>query len=140
VVLLTDGRSNAGSISVEIATALARAEGVRVHTVAIGTAGSDVPMALAENEAPRGLRFERHDVDADTLARIAATTGGRFFPAGRSDQLEPVYRDIDALERVVRRLPPRIRQSDRPEPLLAFAGVCLIAEIAGARVLRRRLP
>jgi Ca-activated chloride channel family protein len=49
VVLLTDGRNNAGSISIEIATALARAEGVRVHTIAIGTAGEEVPMAVAES-------------------------------------------------------------------------------------------
>jgi len=140
VVLLTDGRSNAGSISVEVAAALARGEGVRVHTVAIGTTGGDVPMAAAERGAQRGLHFERHDVDAEALTRIATTTGGRFFPARRSDQLDAVYRDIDALERVVRRLPPHIRHSDRPEPLLALAGGCLIAEIAAARVLRRRIP
>ena len=36
-MLLTDGRNNTGSISLEIATALARAEGVRVHTVFLGT-------------------------------------------------------------------------------------------------------
>jgi Ca-activated chloride channel family protein len=140
VVLLSDGRNNAGSISVEVATALARAEGVRVHTVAIGRADGAVPTAVAGEGERRGLRFEQHGVDTASLERIAAATGGRFFPARRSDQLQAVYRDIDALERVVRRLPPRIRHSDRPEPLLALAGGFLIAEIAAARVLRRRIP
>jgi Ca-activated chloride channel family protein len=140
VVLLTDGRNNAGSISIEIATELASAEGVRVHTIAIGTAGEEVPMAVVEDGARRELHFERHDVDAAALERIAEATQGRFFPARRSDQLEAVYRDIDALERVVRPLPPRVRHRDRPEPLLALAGGCLIAEIAMARVLRRRIP
>jgi Ca-activated chloride channel family protein len=140
IVLLTDGRNNAGSISIEVATALARAEGVRVHTIAIGTAGEEVPMAVAERGTRRGLHFERHDVDAAALERIAAATQGRFFPARRSDQLEAVYRDIDALERVVRPLPSRVHHRDRPEPLLALAGGFLIAEIAVARVLRRRIP
>ena len=97
-------------------------------------------MALAEKGTRRGLHFERHDVDAAALERIAAATQGRFFRARRSDELEAVYRDIDALERVVRSLPPRVRHRDRPEPLLALAGGCLIAEIAMARVLRRRIP
>jgi Ca-activated chloride channel family protein len=116
------------------------AAGVRVHTIAIGTAGDEVPMAVVEDGARRELHFERHDVDAAALEWIAAATQGRFFPARRSDQLEAVYRDIDALERVVRPLPPRVHRSDRPEPLLALAGTFLIAEIAMARVLRRRIP
>jgi Ca-activated chloride channel family protein len=140
VVLLSDGRNNAGSISVEVATALARAEGVRVHTMAIGRADGEIATAMAGENERRGLRFEQHDVDTATLERIAAATGGRFFPARRSDQLAAAYRDIDALERVVHYPPARIRHSDRPEPLLALAGGFLIAEIAAARVLRRRIP
>jgi Ca-activated chloride channel family protein len=140
VVLLSDGRDNAGSISLDVATELARAEGVRVHTIAIGTAGEAVPMAIADRAGRREVHFERHDVDAAALQRIAEATRGRFFPAERAEQLEAVYRDIDALERVVRPLPPRVRRSDRPEPLLALAGGFLLCEIALVRVLRRRVP
>jgi len=140
VVLLTDGRSNAGAVPVDVAARLAAAEGIRVHTVGIGTAGEDVPMARGEGEAERGLRFERHDVDVPTLERIAEATGGRFFAARRSADLTAVYREIDALERVARPRPPRVRRSARPEPLLAAAGSLLLLEIAAARVLRRRLP
>ena len=35
VVLLTDGRNNAGALSVELATTVARSEGIRIHTVGI---------------------------------------------------------------------------------------------------------
>lgn len=136
VVLLTDGRHNAGPISLEQATRLAASAGVRVHTVAIGSEDEEVPVA------GRGgvLHLERHDVDVAALQRIARATGGRFFRARRSSDLHAVYRDIDALERVPRTHPPRIRHSDRPEPLLALAGGLLVCEIALARVLRRRLP
>ena len=140
-VLLSDGRHNAGTLSVEAATALAVAEGLRVHTVAIGSAGEEVPMASGGGGgAGHGLRFERHDVDVVTLERIAAATGGRFFPARSSIDLDAVYAEIDALERVDRPRPARLRRTDRPEPLLALAGGLLLGEIALARVVRRRLP
>jgi Ca-activated chloride channel family protein len=136
IVLLTDGRHNAGAPSVEVATELAASLGVRVHTVGIGSAGEEVAVP-----APGGaLHFERHDVDARALEGIAAATGGRYFAARRSSDLEAVYREIDALERTPRARPARVRRSERPEPLLAAAGGLLVLEILLARVLRRRLP
>jgi Ca-activated chloride channel family protein len=140
VVLLTDGRNNAGTVSVEAATAVAVGEGIRVHTVAIGSAGEEVPMAAPPGAAGRGLVFERHDVDAVGLERIADATGGRFFTALRSGDLDRVYAEIDAIERVPRPRPPRLRRAPRPEPLVALAGGLLFTEIAVARVARRRLP
>jgi Ca-activated chloride channel family protein len=140
VVLLSDGRSNAGSVSVDIATELARGEGIRIHTVAIGSAGEQVPMAARGDAESRRVHFERHDVDVATLERIAAATGGRSFAARRSTDLSMVYDEIDALERVPRRPPPRIHHTDHPEPLLALAGGLLLVEIFAGRVARRRLP
>lgn len=135
VVLLTDGRHNAGAVSVEVATSLAATAGIRVHTVAIGSAGDDVPM-----QSTGGRAVERHDVDGEALRKIADATHGRFFAARRLGDLELVYHEIDALERVARTLPPRVRHADRPEPLLALAGGFVLCEIAALRVLRRRLP
>ena len=140
VVLLTDGRSNAGVIPTDVAIGLARARGIRVHTVGIGSEG-EVPIAVSEGQAGQALRFERHDLDAETLAGISNATGGHSFAARNASDLEAVYREIDALERV----PLRERGEERPrqpipEPFLALAGGLLLAEIASARVLRRRLP
>jgi Ca-activated chloride channel family protein len=135
VVLLTDGRHNAGALSPEVATELARATGVRVHAVAIGSEGEAVPVA-----GPSGaIRYERHEVDAEMLARVAETTGGRFFRARRSADLAAVYAAIDELERIERPRPPQVRRVARPEPLLAAAGVFLLFEIGVARTWRRRL-
>lgn len=139
-VLLTDGRHNAGALSVEAAVALAVDAGLRVHTVAIGTGGEEVPMAPAAGAAGRAPHLERHDVDAETLEHIAETTGGLFFRARRSDDLDAVYAEIDAIERVERPLPARQRHTDRPEPLLAAAGLCLLVELTLLRSLWRRLP
>lgn len=137
VVLLTDGRSNAGAVPVAIATELARGEDVRVHTVGIGTGGEEVPMAAP---GARGLRFERHDPDLATLRVIASESGGRAFEARRAADLAAVYGEIDSLERVARPLPGRVHETPRPEPALAAAGALLLGEILLARLLLRRLP
>lgn len=136
VVLLTDGRHNAGAPSPEIATELAVASGVRVHAVGIGTAGEEVALP-----GPGGaLHFERQDVDAAALEAIAKATGGRYFAARRPSDLDAVYAEIDRLERAEHPRPARVRKSERPEPLLAAAGGLLFAEIALVRIWRRRLP
>jgi len=135
VVLLTDGRSNAGGVPVDLAAELARTAGVRVHTVGIGSTGR-----VAVESPGQGLRYERHDLDAETLEHVAARTGGRLFRARRPADLEAVYAAIDGLERVTREVPPRPRAVDRPQPLLAGAGLLLLVEIGLARVARRRIP
>jgi len=138
VVLLTDGRSNAGEVPTDVAAGLARTLGVRVHTRGIGTEGA-VPMARAPGSPGAGLRFERHDLDTETLSLIARSSGGHFFRARRAQDLDTVYAEIDALERVPRRPPPRLRRDARPEPALALAGGFVALELLATRVFRRRL-
>ena len=139
VVLLTDGRSNAGAIPPDVAAGLARARSVRVHTVGIGSVG-EVPMDPGAAAGGRGLRFERHDLDGATLGAIAAATGGRFFAARSSADLDSVYDTIDAQERVPRRAPPRRHRSVHPEPFLAGAALLVALELATLRGVARRIP
>jgi len=135
IVLLTDGRSNAGEVPVGVATALAAGEAVRVHTVAIG--GDEREVAV---ETPGGLRFERHAPDPETLRRIADRTGGRYFRVRSGADLLAVYAAIDALERSPRPLPTRRAERGRPEPLLAAAAGLVVLELCLLRFVRRPLP
>jgi Ca-activated chloride channel homolog len=138
VVLLTDGRQNAGSLPTDVAAALARAAGVRVHAVGIGSEGA-VPMA-ADDGSGAMLHFERHDLDVETLQQIADTTGGRFFRARTPRELEAVYAEIDSLERVARSEPAREERTPSPELVLATAGAAIVLEMVLARLFGRRLP
>jgi Ca-activated chloride channel family protein len=137
IVLLTDGRANAGSVPVDVAGALARATGTRVHTVGIGGSG-EVPMA--GRSGGRSLQLERHDLDDDTLRSLARASGGQYFAARTSGSLARVYDEIDGLERVERSAPPRSSARPIPEPFLAAAGLLLTLEIGWARVFFRRVP
>lgn len=135
IVLLTDGRSNAGLVPVGVATALAVGESVRVHTVAIGRGGAPVAVGTAT-----GLRLEHHEPDPETLRRIAERTGGRAFEVRDPADLLPVYAAIDELERGERPLPTRWLERAHPEPLLAAAGGLLACEIGLGRIFFRRWP
>lgn len=138
VVLLTDGRSNAGGVPVRIATALAVQRGVRVDTVGIGSR-QPVEMASPQGGQPLPGR-EHHDLDAHTLRTIAEATGGRFFAARSSTDLGAVYQAIDREERVARPAPEVRVAAPLPEPFLAAAGGLLVLELLMVRVAWRRLP
>jgi Ca-activated chloride channel family protein len=138
VVLLTDGRSNAGNVPVPIASELARARGIRVHTVGIGIDALDGSEASAAGEA--SPRFEKHAPDAQTLSEIASRTGGRFFAARSGLDLQAVYDAIDGIERTARPLPATIAVRPAPEPMLTAAFSLLVIEIGVGRLWRRRLP
>ncbi len=137
VVLLTDGRANAGAVPSEVAASLAAQLRTRVHTVGIGSRGE---VAMAHPNREGAVQFERHDLDPETLELIARSTGGRFFHARASADLEAVYAEIDALERVERPAPPRVSGAPAPEPFLALAGGLLLLELLVARIALRPLP
>ena len=137
VVLLTDGRSTTGDVPPQIATDLAVAHGVRVHTVGIGSDLEQVAVA----DGPDGrVRLERHVPDFAVLSRLALETGGRFHRARHSMDLTSVYQTIDALERVDRPEPRPPQTRSRPEPALALALVLVLGEISVGRLGLRDGP
>jgi len=81
VILFSDGESNAGIVRPTEALALARAAGVVLYTVEI-TGGA--PLEIPEGEPG--------------LADMAETTGGRYFHATSTADLEAVVAAIDRLE------------------------------------------
>jgi Ca-activated chloride channel family protein len=137
IVLLTDGRSNADNVPPAVAATLAAQLGIRVHTVGIGGEGE---VAMATRGGGRSLETSRQDLDAETLAQIAAATGGRFFRARGSADLSAVYEAIDRSERPERDAPVERLGEPAPEPLLAGAGLLLGLELLAARIALRRIP
>jgi len=92
LVLLTDGVNTAGVLEPLKAAELARAEGVRVYTVAMGTdAGQRSLFGLA---LPRAAP----EIDEDVLRAVADTTGGAFFRARDTAELAGIYAELDRLE------------------------------------------
>jgi len=77
IVLLTDGEHNSGRISPKDAVALAKEVGVKIYTIGIGNKG---------------------EFDKELLETIAKESGGSFFSAYNSEELEKAYDGINSLE------------------------------------------
>jgi Ca-activated chloride channel family protein len=139
VILLTDGVNNAGEIDPVTAAETARALGVRVYTVGVGTTG-EAPYLL---EDPRfGPRYVRVVVRIDEalLEAVAARTGGRSFRATDPQALREVYAAIDRLERspLTGRRP--VVRIDRYLWLVIPALALFLVEGALRGTIFRRLP
>jgi Ca-activated chloride channel homolog len=85
LVLITDGSNTEGALSVDEATRLARAYGVRVYAIGIGVPGT------AGRQPGMGL-------DEPVLERVAAETGGHYFRAADRAALARVYAELDRAE------------------------------------------
>ena len=77
IILLTDGKHNAGKSSPHQAVSLAKEEGVKVYTIGIGKKG---------------------DYDTELLRTVAKESGAKSFFASTAEELEEVYAEIDMLE------------------------------------------
>ncbi len=118
VILLTDGEENVATTQTpkEIAPVhagqLCRRLGVRVYAIAVGL-------------GKRNRAGEWVDLDTRQVRWLAEKTGGKFFLARDADAVAGVYRDINALERVVFE-EPRYRTVESFPPFLAAALVLLL--------------
>ncbi len=96
IVLLTDGRNNAGSITPAQAAEVAKIYGIKIYTVGMGTSKAS-PSTIDTPFGPRSV-MQRAYLDETTLKQIAKITGGQYFKATDADTLQKIYATIDELE------------------------------------------
>jgi Ca-activated chloride channel family protein len=97
IVLLTDGRNNAGSLSPRKAAEVAQTFGVKIYTVGAGTRGK-APF-IVDSFFGKQVVYESVEIDEETLREIAAKTGGTYQRAEDEAALESIYDEIDQLEK-----------------------------------------
>ncbi|RII31243.1 MAG: hypothetical protein CXR30_00040 [Geobacter sp.] len=120
VILVTDGRANAGIVKPPAAAAIAAALGIKVYTIGIG--GNEG--ALFPVEDPLGGLVWRRvsaDLDEPVLKEIAAATGGKYFRADNKTSLRTVFQEVDRLEKV------KIEETNRRSVRELFPGLLLTA-------------
>ncbi len=138
-ILMTDGQNNSGQITPITAAEAARALGVKVYTIGIGVRG-EAPIPVTDAFGRRRIVMEKVDVDEDTLRRIAATTGARFYRATDTDSLNHIYDEIDKLEKTSFTVHSYEQWQELFEwPVLA-ALVVLGLSLLSQFTLRRRIP
>jgi len=97
LILLTDGRNNAGSITPEQAAESVKAFGVKIYSIGVGGTGP-APFKVRTLFGTR-IVHQRVDLDEDTLRKIAGIGGGKYFRAADSKSLSEIYDIIDREEK-----------------------------------------
>jgi Ca-activated chloride channel family protein len=97
LVLLTDGRNNAGDLTPEQAAEAVQTLGVKIYTIGVGGTGP-APFRV---KSLIGTRIVRRQVDLDegTLREIADIGGGKYFRATDTKGLAEIYDIIDRAEK-----------------------------------------
>jgi Ca-activated chloride channel family protein len=128
LILLTDGANTAGELPPLKAAEIAAEHHLKIYTIGIG----------ADELLVRSLFGTRRvnpsaDLDEKTLKAIADTTGGRYFRARNTEELEQIYHLLDQLEPV-----EKDKQFFRPKSELyvwpTALALILAAGLAGKRL------
>ena len=98
VILLTDGVNNRGEIAPLTAAEIARAQGIRVYTIGVGTQGT-APYPAVDMFGNRTFVQQKVEIDEKTLRTMAEQTGGRYFRATDKAKLRAIYDEINQLEK-----------------------------------------
>lgn len=95
LILVTDGANNAGAITPEKAAEIAATNQLKIYTIGIGADEEIVKTWFGQQ-----IRNPSKDLNEDALKLIANKTGGRYFRARNTQELQQIYNLIDQLEPV----------------------------------------
>ena len=131
LILLTDGRSNAGSLSPLQAAEAAEALGVTVYTIGVGST----------EKRRRGFFGGRtEEIDEATLQAIAEATGGQYFRATDTQSLSEIYATIDALEKTTAEVQIQVRREELYRSILWPGLLLVVLSMLLSQTWLRRLP
>jgi Ca-activated chloride channel family protein len=139
IILLTDGRNNAGKISPLTAAEAAEALNIKIYTIGAGTKGL-APYPAEDFFGNRVYRQVKIEIDEESLQKIAQKTGARYFRATDTESLQKIYDEIDTLEKTVIEEKGYAEYRELFHFFLIPGLVLLILEIILRNTLLRRIP
>ena len=138
LILLTDGRHNAGDITPEEAAEAVRALGVKIYTIGVGGKGP-APFRVKTLFGTR-IVHQRVDLDERTLKKVASIGGGKYFRAADSESLSGIYDIIDREERTEVKVKEFFHYKELYQLFLIPALILLGLEISLKTTILRVLP
>ncbi|MCK4993558.1 MAG: VWA domain-containing protein [Candidatus Omnitrophica bacterium] len=139
IILLTDGRNNAGKITPLTAADAARAMGVKIYTIGAGSIGQ-VPYPVKDAFGRDNIQYVEVDMDESSLAKIAEVTSGKYFRATDTASLRKVYETINALETTPFKQPIYRHYDEKYSLFLMCAFILLLIEQVLANTVLRKIP
>ena len=98
IILLTDGQNNSGKIDPVTAADLALSYNIKIYTIGAGTKGT-APYPVQDPIFGKRYQNVKVEIDEEMLTQIANMSGGEYFRATDTEQLQDIYDRIDELER-----------------------------------------
>jgi Ca-activated chloride channel family protein len=136
VLLVTDGRNNAGRIEPADAAEMARLLGVKVHAIGIGSRGP-APYPVRSAFGRVTYRQVQSDIDEETLGQVAELTGGEYFRATDRAELQRVFERIDQMEKTEIEVEHHVRHDEHfPSYVRAAAALFALTALLGATLWR----
>ena len=93
LILLTDGANSAGEVDPVEAAKLAAKEGIKIYTIGIGADEMIVESFFGSQKVNPSA-----ELDEKALTGIAGLTGGKYFRARDTEELDKIYAMLDELE------------------------------------------
>ena len=141
IILLTDGVNNRGEIAPQTAAEIAKAQGIRVYTIGVGTEGmAPYPAVDIYGTPTGGTVMAKVEIDEKILSDIAEKTGGRYFRATDNEKLREIYKEINRLEKSRVEVESQTRYDERFAPFVLGALLLLAAGFAMRRLWFRQIP
>lgn len=138
VILLTDGENNGGLIAPDNAKEIAKAFGIKVYTIGVGTDGyTSQPEATATGTI---VQQQKVAIDEKLLTAIANETGGKYFRARDNISLENIYKEIDAMEKSKVEIASLTRYTEKFFPLVMIAMGLLLLEVILRFTVLKKFP
>lgn len=138
IILLTDGVNNAGEVDPLSAAEIAKAYGVRIYSIGVGTRG-EAPYPV---QTPFGTRYQMVPVEIDEvlMKKISDITGGKYFRATDNKALEEVYKRIDEMEKSKVEITSYRTAAELYSLFLLPAIIIFILEFLLSKTIFRKLP
>lgn len=138
VILLTDGENNGGLIDPKTAKEIAKAFGIKVYTIGVGTDG----LAPQPVQTPLGVQMQsvKVSIDEKLMKQIAEETGGKYFRAKDNEGLSGIYEIIDQLEKSKVEITTTTKFTDKFLPFAIGAAFFLLLEILLRYLVFRKFP
>ena len=138
IILLTDGRSNAGALSPQKAAEIAETFGIKVYTIGAGTRGK-APFVV-DSLFGKQVVYESVEIDEETLREIAERTGGLYFRAEDTGALKSIYEEIDEMEKTEIQTSSYMEYNEQFRRFLIPALALLLLEVVLLGTRYRKLP
>jgi Ca-activated chloride channel homolog len=130
ILLISDGKQDGGTVQPDDAAAQAKARGIPVYTVLVGT-----DAGVVEETLTGGFRVRiQVPPDPETLQMLASATGGEFYTALNDERLRLVYEQLGS------RLGEREELREVTDYFAGGAALLLMLGGALSAFLFRRVP